>query len=684
MKVMLFPWNGSMRLQSQIVIGEARMTPREFLIWATTQGLDPSPVLNQLQSVVNAPNVVHTPGSVEYHQACLIVAAVDTISGKVNPLKLWDPDMIKGLNPGFTHAHDLRHGRVCTIDLMDTVKDNPWKLGKRLKLFTGFMVKGYHPLPTTIGDCEDSNDCGVIYVSKEYAGKFHLVTNNSPVATYHNMMPKVLTAPLMNGDKLGGTLPNGWIVKGSVAIRDQIEDMVVPEDALKVKGGTCNINTRMYVKSRAKERVNTRGARLSYQIGQFYPELVHDIVRDRLEEPWRISHEYASSTEGATWYDMIAGTAPISEYIELLTYEVNGELRRQPAGDILAEFANNNPPDQPTEWAQRMVRPTITQLSTGVGLNNHRVKSVVQAVLRSKLDDLINTGVKGVWGVVMPHSYDRDTISVPRDLWYYLDCPEYVAAIRYPVKGKSSLVRLKCFYHNNGYDIRVHHDIIDVVWGGDFDGDVICVVASPNWVDAAMDPDVAYSICKSCREEVKLKLDPIVRAMKSKMSMTIDKRYAQCLVARWRGAVALATTMRDNLNVKLRAEAGVRNWSNEDIERMLIRFMEGVMQPALAQMDGDVPVAQVLMGDPSASKGTTRRRGRPDVISQLTGIPAELLVNSDGETDRWASAPLNELRKANHRMYQSTMYSLMSIAQEEPGSNPHLRILRAFKDIKPW
>lgn len=169
-------------------------------------------------------------------------------------------------------------------------------------------------------------------------------------------------------------------------------------------------------------------------------------------------------------------------------------------------------------------------------------------------------------------------------------------------------------------------------------------------------------------------MEPVMEAIKATQNKNIDKRYAQCYVALRRGTIALATTMRDNC-VALGIEEPKR-----------IRLMESIMQPALAEMEGAEPIAMALVGDPSAGAGTEARRGRPDIISRLTGIPATMLVNSRGETNRWAMPCLSELRNSVNRAYQSTLFSLMSMAQEAENypANPHMRIIGAFKEIRPW
>jgi len=190
-------------------------------------------------------------------------------------------------------------------------------------------------------------------------------------------------------------------------------------------------------------------------------------------------------------------------------------------------------------------------------------------------------------------------------------------------------------------------------------------------VESAVYPDIAYALHYACKQKVESMLAPMADALRATMNQNVDKRLAQCQVAKWRSTIAIATMMRDNLLAKGCSE------------EQLLMFMEAVMQPALAQMEGAVPIAYVLMGDPSEPRRSPFRKGRPDLISRLTGIPEALLVNEFGETDRWPWQGLNELRCAVNRAYQSDLYTLQATARMEP-KNAHLRILSEFKDIEPY
>ena len=107
------------------------------------------------------------------------------------------------------------------------------------------------------------------------------------------------------------------------------------------------------------------------------------------------------------------------------------------------------------------------------------------------------------------------------------------------------------------------------------------------------------------------------------------------------------------------------------------------MQPCLNQMDGGEPLGLLLVGDPKAPRRSKARVGRPDVVAKITGIPIELLVNEEGESNHWAIASLSELRNSHHSNYDATLQTLRDMAQLEP-INPHQIILGAFKEIKPW
>jgi hypothetical protein len=202
----------------------------------------------------------------------------------------------------------------------------------------------------------------------------------------------------------------------------------------------------------------------------------------------------------------------------------------------------------------------------------------------------------------------------------------------------------------------------------------LLVMSSPRpLVDNASDPNEAYELCLLAREQVRGKLAPIVKELKKSLPTDMDKRYAQAIVANWRGDVALATTQRD-----VAVSLGITEFET-------LCLMDATIQPGLDQMDGGVPLCKVLMGNPKAPKNSAEYRGRPDIISKLTGIDQKLLVDDNGASRRWATPALNELRKANNRAYKADMYTLMSVAMEPlDESNPHSIILNAFRDIRPW
>jgi len=466
MKRDLFPWNGSMRLRSSIYYKEVVWTPEDFLAECTIDGVDPSKTLNQLQSVDMASNITLTPGAIYYHENVLIVTeVVERAAGpSVEPMRLDDEKILLALEEklgrklGFSHSHDLRHGRVCLVDLLKGVSGSAYTLGKRLKGFGGHKTVGKHPLPETVAEVTTQEPDGVIYFSRAYAKKFELSTGFGKGVS--GVMP---------ADKVGGVIPigndgKGILVKGSVEIRDDIDvDILVPRDALKVRNVPFNKYTRFYIKTRAHNRIGSKPTRISYQAGQFHPLVIAKMVREKLCEPWRSDTMF-------NWYEMIAGRAPKREYIDLLSWEIEDTGRRyHPVVDLITGTDDELPaaPDfDRKEWLENKVVPARGALEQGVGIDDSRVKRVVHRVLRGRMDDLVNPGVRGVWGVQMPYKGRRDTISLPVSLYYYLDCPDEVAAVRFPIKGKSSLLRLECEYHKDGYDIRIHPDLVRVVHNG--------------------------------------------------------------------------------------------------------------------------------------------------------------------------------------------------------------------------
>jgi len=610
---------GQIRIPIRVLLN-GRLTDTPTLIARVGEN---HPILDLLPTVDSAPNMVLTPGG-KYYQDNLILA-VNVTNGHWGPwaraLPINNPAIARKM-PHFnvSKPEDLRSGKYSTVNILANIPNlHKWKCGKRIKLFTGWMVAGEHPYPSTIAELANAPD-GVIYISQEYASRFKL----------HSRFGNIV--PLQNGDKLAGALPNGWAIKGSASIVPNLKyDMVVPTDAIKLRDVPCTEYTRFWVRERASERFSPT-ARLSYQAGQFIPGVIHDRILHSLDLDYK---ESGLSVRGillklslGNWDDSLRNA--LIKMFEYPTVDDNG-----------VEVIKDN------HWGQ-LIKAGHTPY-----IDNDLMRGI-QKELRLILDSFINPRVSGVWGVLMPY-HRIDTISIPIRAWVAMRHPKEVAALRYPIKGHTSIIKFKVDVHSDGTDIRVHPKVVELCWNGDHDGDLVEVIANRDIVDAAVSPRQAMKANHAARN-----ITTTVGTLTPELE-ALNIAESQCVVAEWGSAVGLSTTIRDNMI------------GNGGTEEECLRFFEAVMQPALAQKEGAIPIATHLMANPG-------------LIAVRANIPQHKFATDSKVL--WASSPmLRELAHRKGRNYKLTLEWLATqanLAKDRMSAgiaSRHEVILSAFADL---
>jgi len=651
--------------------------------WLVAHQLNPNEALACLPPWDGQPNHQLTPGAVKYLANSRLVLEEASEFGRriVRPVKILTletanaiPGFLptpeerkKGVRPGFTHSHDLRHGRYCTVNLLDGMKEelDPMKGGKRIKLMTGWRVVGHQPLPSSVAIADSKKariPDGIVLVSQKYAGSYRLHTN----ASNHDV-GRIVRAHLENGDKLAGTLPNGLVIKGSarvipnLAIRVDgnvhLVDMVVPTDAIKLKGMPLSGETRIWVKSRAAERYSDFGRTLSYQAGQFIPYWLRQRVLDSLDSPLYTEEEVrkARLATSSLFFEVHTENDSLTprEILELVASRTWTPRLRDAMIFLFTWQERDNDGNEVQRrkyWANRMDKGLVPWSQDP---DAGRLLNAIRRELRKLLDKFLNPPVIGACGVLMPLGWedDRDTISIPFMKWVALGKPTEVMATRYPIKGKSSLVRLRVTTHRNGMDIRCHPEVVDLCWNGDFDGDLVFIHVDEDLVESAMTVGASLALSRRAREEVK----PIGLQL---AGLPEEPALIQVLIAEWRSAIALATTWRDN-TLQLGAD-----------EEQCLRCFEALSQPALAQMDGGEPVATYLLE-------------HKDRLVTVTGLP-----HNWREMEHWPTPIVREMTNSSSRRYKVTLSSLKRMAVQcselvklGEGGN-HAIILSAFASME--
>lgn len=597
----------------------------------------------------------------------------------------------------FTHPHDLRHGKIATFNPYGNYKfSNPFTAGKRLRLVTGFKVKGYQPAPTRIGIPSGIQyPDGIILVSKVYADTYQLHTSSN---IYHevdidylgqviediggtpplDLANRVGVSPLRTGDKIAGVLPTGHLVKGTIIIdSSQSIDMIIPSDSVKASGVPYNEYTRFSIRLRAADRLTTFNTRLSYQIGQFIPDTIAYRISTLLRVPIMSRCIVDSNVveglgdnipvQDTIYKDTrahVAGSMPESNSISNLSIldlctslsnKVWDDNIKSTCIDLFRWIEHDSMGGEALKsihWAE--------DISNGMSpYTNSRLMTAIKSEIMIKIKKVISPPVNGAWGVATP-SGNEGCVSVPDRIYNHLGRPYDIAAIRFPVKSRSSLIRLRCISHSDDDPtFHVHNDLMTYIWNGDYDGDLIQIISDPDIVSTSVRNPHTQSLPTPERNR-----SQVASLLNDNMSgiRTVEVGYpqltgdydrdlalAQVYVADWRSDVGVICNIRDNLY-----GAGLLDKSQ------CIRLFDIAFQPALAQMDGAPPIGRYLLDNPS-------------ILASSIGIEASTLLDKDGKVRRSPSPSLSAVR--GDLPYDK----FLEVVNEATPDNPHGILLHPFK-----
>jgi hypothetical protein len=350
-----------------------------------------------------------------------------------------------------TKPKELVNGIYSTINTGFFGKVHVMKKPKRLKTVVRDEVTAEYDDPVTIIKAELA--LGVSYISSSYAATYKVTGKDGNIY------------PLMTGDKIVGCLPNGWLVKMTcIVVDNQVEDMIIGEDCYK---GECEYNelTKFAITARASERINVGTVGVPYQLSMLaFSALAKrriatqlDMERTCMDEiingPLMVPNdtdygpmELEEWTPAPSIRELVSGKAGYRAYADLFYYPITVE-------------SDEDEEETVTEW---MISATGAKIIHNKSIKGFEVD--VQAKIVDLLIKAIKFPVRGMWSVAVPlrdwteHDEPDETdhwVSIPRAAWLRLGKPKMGCVVRYPVKGKSSLVKVRVCTHSD-------HDCIEV------------------------------------------------------------------------------------------------------------------------------------------------------------------------------------------------------------------------------
>ena len=443
----------------------------------------------------------------------------------------------------------IANGAVSTTPIAWFNNINMLKRFKRLKLITGWQVKGLIPdealNPAAIHMAAPGRlPNGIILISLALANKFQLEAKDGSIV------------PLRTGDKLAGVINTKELgpvlVKGTALVKPlKGYTMWLSDDVVK---GEVEFNelTQLYVQSLALERVSIFRS-LSYQLLQFFPELglrraKVELYKERVIASWYNPEEDEMVVDKSpSLKSLIEGDCALADYVRLFEYPVT-------AGDI-------------TTWRLNSIGESIAAAGSTKGY-----EKPIKAKLASMLDGCFNPPSRCAWLVAVPNrlqsrTNNTMTISLPRTVWEELGSPVHVAVVRYPIKGKSSLIKLRARIHDGDGCCHISNLLMGTVWNGDFDGDQLQIIADADVVAVATDALDAYNMAYKAREEapapIPLKHMPATLEEAATMLLDMDQ-------------MGIATTIRDNLH-------------NNGVDKShVLAIFEAIVQPAINRKEGSL------------------------------------------------------------------------------------------------
>jgi hypothetical protein len=525
--------------------------------------------LDQLQPIQMVTNTKLTEFAKLYHSKCIHTLDVDE-AGKLVPGIVEAPDFVVEL----TKPKQLRKGIVGTLPITWFDSVHPMKRPKRLKLITGWETVAelpdslVHPKSVKILVKDDPEDLapGIILISREVAAECKILGSDGE---YHQ---------LETGDKLCGVVDTGGgiLVKATVVVANlQGSDMVIGSDVNK---GVVEYNdyTKVHVQARAAERISSGTISLSYQLMQFFPELAKARAYNLLNAPRRFTFDLDGHTLPApSIRRLIEGTvgdmAPAEVYADLFRYPV--EIGGIPSWDITTEG-----------------RSILME-----GTSGH--ESSIKTRLVSMLDKVFNPPARGAWLVAVPNKISTRhkgktllasdlVIKIPRSVWEELGRPSIVAVTRYPIKGRTSVVKLICKPYD-GHCAVVSALLMSTVWRGDFDGDLLCVIADQDVVDVATDMHTSYKLSRISIERATKVVLQVGKDMAKSMGVEFDPEDPLRLsMDSEMSALEIAQTLSDMDQMGIATTLRDEYYSHGGTEANILALFETIVQPAIDRKEG--------------------------------------------------------------------------------------------------
>ena len=559
-----------------------------------------------------------------------------------------------------TKPSQLKHGIYNTTATTFFGADiSVFKMPKRVKLVAGPQVDAVVPMPNRycIADMELGKKwaLGPIWVSEEYAAKFEITGRDG------------LVHPLETGDKLVGCLPNGTLVKGTAVVTHMPgTDMVVSNDADK-KSCVFNDLTKLHVQSRAAERCTVGLIEMSYQLGQFMPDLAYARIYNQLDAPRDcFEKKYDLAVEGEypvmpSLRNMVAGKFTAAEVADLFKYPI---------------FEISTEDDEQVKYVSEAgISAAGAQILTNGKIDGFERQ--VQEKITDLLIDTISFPTRGAWAVAVPlrgwqaHSDPiigiDDKISLPEAMWLKLGKPSVVAIARYPVKGIMSLVRLNVTVHYDHSAIEVSPLVQVVIESGDFDGDQDAVYVEPDVVARATGVIKAFDACSKAQDGVSIPEFETVNADGTEKYTAAQASFKLIDM----DTMGLATVVRDML-------------INKVTEAELLSVFEWIVQPAIAGKEG----APYL--SPFKKNTIEGMTGAEWIVSKLPFMAKHLsngkLMSKPSLTllmcsGRWYNDPDGLKRKPTLGHYIEVSQICKQYV-DKGSNNPHSKILSAYSNLE--
>ena len=593
-----------------------------------------------------------TPFGIKYAQNCVhhlewVPNRDDILQGRLAH--------VSGNTPAeLTKMTNLRNGIVNTLPIVyfNNMKKGKLKDMKYLKLITGSMKADSVD--------KDGNTIPVLPEELLHPKKVKIMNLPKGVCIVSKKLAKLCKImgrdgkfrPLRTGDKLSGVIDTKEfgprLLKATVVVYPiQPYSIIIGEDCDK---GLVEFNddTMVHVSSIAEERVST-DVSLSYQVTQYWPELAMKLGLAELSRVRRLEGSHFINDEGKDDFgyspslrDMLEGRGSILSYADLFRYPLKNS-----DGDI---------------YEYDSIGKAILANGSIEGYEEE-----IKAKLMLALDQAFNPRVHGAWLVAVPDRLGvqsskvcnlRPSISIPRSAWLKLRKPKVIAVTRYPFKGRKSLVKLMVRVHDDadGFVAKLPTDIMELVFNGDCDGDLVCIITDRSIVRLACDPILAVAMAKAAKGLYKPYKDLVAPGISYHEA---GKRLIEM------DQMGLAVTILDNY---WNANSGTKN-----IDMDILRLFEALVQLAIDRKEGsEIKNVMEQLKEIAIALGIPleciKDGGKPNSFLQILRGGKKPKLNVEGEEEEQGRD-------------QMTLDEALDIAKQ-PVSGPHSYIVSILNSIK--